>query len=353
VRDLNRLDPARAHQIEALARQLVRQESLASSRIEGLSISHRRIGEAAFDPRGSADERAKAVLANIEAMNESVRLGAEVDTVRTETFLELHRTLMLPVSPKLAGAVRDRQNWIGGSWHTPVGAEFVPPPHDEVEPLLGDLAAFMNRDDLPVSFQAAFTHVQFESIHPFADGNGRIGRCLIHVVFRRRGLADHHVPPISLIMASDVANYVRGLTAFRNGREDEWLSYFAATTVEAGHAAGSFADDLFALQERWREAAGVRKGSTAEKVIDLLPVQPVIDIRTASRLAGTSEEAARVALNALAERGVVDQVTGKRWGRVWEANGLWNLLDRFERRLATREGARRRARPLSSPRTAS
>lgn len=334
VRELNQLDPGRALQIEALARQLLRQESLASSRIEGLTVSHKRISEADYDPRGSTDKRAVEVLANIEAMEQAIRIGAERKPVKKTTILVLHRTLMTPTMPQIAGVVRDRQNWVGGRFHTPIGAEFIPPPPDEVEPLLDDLAKFINRDDLPATLQAALAHAQFESIHPFADGNGRVGRCLIHVVFRRRGLAPHHVPPVSLLMAADVDGYVKALTSYREDAEADWTTYFAETTIAASQAAEDFAERLEKLGSEWRAKAKVRSGSTAEKVIDALPAQPVIDVKKAAEVAGTSEEAARQALNTLEERGVIKQMTKRNWGRVWEARGLWNLLDRYERRLA-------------------
>lgn len=349
VRDLNRLDSSQANQIEALARQLLRQESLASSRIEGLLISHRRISEADYDPRGSTDLRAREVLANIEAMEGAIRVGAEARAIDAATVTALHRTLMESTQPGIAGTVRDRQNWIGGRYGTPVGADFIPPPAAEVPALLDDLAEFMNRDDLPATLQAALIHAQFETIHPFADGNGRVGRCLIHVIFRRRGLAIHHVPPVSLLMATDVDGYVKALTAYRDGDEAEWDVYFAQTTIAASHAGHDFAERLRSLQAEWRDRAGVRRGSTAAKVIDALPAQPVLDVKKAAELAGTSEEAARLALNALEERGVLERVTKRNWGRVWEAKGLWSLLDRFEQRLATPPGDDRPGRP--APRT--
>lgn len=349
VRGLNQLDPARANQIDAMARQLLRQESLASSRIEGLLISHKRISEAGYDPRGTADERAREVLANIEAMEQAIHVGSAGDAITAETIVDLHRTLLGVTQPKIAGHIRDGQGWIGGRYHTPIGADFIPPPAAEVAHLLGDLAEFMNRQDLPATLQAALTHAQFETIHPFPDGNGRIGRCLIHVIFRRRGLATHHVPPISLLMATDVDGYVKALISYRGGDESDWTAYFAETTIAASAAAEEFGERLANLQAEWKAKAGARKGSTAEKVIEALPAQPVIDVKKAAELAGTSEEAARLALNRLAERGVLKQVTKRSWGRVWEAKGLWNLLDRFEERLAIPVDRNRPVRPV--PRT--
>lgn len=341
---LNSLEPRRAAQIEALARQLLRQESLASSRIEGLSLSHKRLGEAAYDPEATGDVEARAVLANIAAMHDAIDVGARASRVTQQTVLDLHRTLMSDVEPSIAGRIRTKQNWVGGRWHTPVGAEFVPPPAKEAGPLLSDLARFMNRSDLPPTLQAALAHAQFETIHPFADGNGRIGRCLIHVVYRRRRVAEHQVPPISLLMATDVDAYVKALTAYRVGPEADWVAYFAQIARGAADAGIDFAEGLGELQERWRASADARAGSAADLLIDLLPARPVLDVATAADLAGSSQEAARLALNRLEQAGVVVQATKRRWGRVWEADGLWDLLDRFERRLATPDGASRAAR---------
>jgi Fic family protein len=346
---LNRLAPGQGGQMEALARQLLRQESLASSRIEGLSLSHKRIGEAAYAGAKSSDPEATAVLANIDAMHQAIAVGSTTKRITRRTIESLHQTLMGSTEPEIAGRVRTKQNWVGGRWHTPVGAEFVPPPADEAGPLLSDLARFMNRTDLPATLQAALVHAQFETIHPFADGNGRVGRCLIHVVYRRRGTADRQMPPVSLLMATDVDRYVKALTAYRQEREQDWVSYFAQTVVAAATAGAEFATQLHELQESWRAQAAVRSDSTADKLIDLLPAQPVIDVQAAARLTGSSPEAARLALNTLEERAVVTRANKGAWGRAWEANGLWNLLDRFEQSLATRAGQPRAGR--AAPRT--
>ena len=350
IQELNRVEPQQAVQVEALARQLLRQESLASSRIEGLSMSHKRIGEAAFDRNATSDSEAVAVLANIDAMHQAIEIGSGTESITEKTVCALHETLMATTKPKIAGLVRTKQNWVGGNWDTPVGAEFVPPPHEDAGPLLADLAAFMNRTDLPPTLQAALTHAQFETIHPFADGNGRIGRCLIHVVYRRRGVAVHQVPPVSLLMATDVDRYVKALTAYRRDNEGSWASYFCHTVSAAAEAGETFAEQLAELLRDWREKAAVRSGSTADKLIDLLPAQPVLDVEVATQLTETSAEAARVALNRLEERGVVVKTSSKVRGRVWEAKGLWNLLDRFEQRLATPDGVANATRPAPQTR---
>lgn len=350
VVNLNRIDSSQAGQIEALARQLLRQESLASSRIEGLSLSHKRLGEAAYEGSQGRDQTASAVLANIAAMEQAIADGTAAKRVTGSTIQALHHTLMAEIAPEIAGKLRTQQNWVGGRWHTPIGAEFIPPPPEDAGALLTDLAKFINRTDLPSTLQAALAHAQFETIHPFADGNGRIGRCLIHVVYRRRGAATHQVPPVSLLMATDVDRYVKALTAFRGDREQDWSSYFAQTTIAAATAGTEFAQDLFELQAQWRAQASARSGSAANKLIDLLPAYPVLDVEAAAKLTDSSVETARRALATLETHGVIVRANSGRWRRAWQANGLWNLLDRFEERLATSDTELRPSRPAPQTR---
>jgi Fic family protein len=329
-------DPPALKSLEALARQLLRAESVASSRIEGLELSHKRLARAAYDEKEARDETASSVLGNIRAMERAIEMGADPAPVTVESMLDLHRTLMGATrDARFGGVVRDKQNWIGGETFSPRGAEFVPPPPEYIPKLLEDLAAFLNREDLPATQQAAVAHAQFETIHPFADGNGRVGRCLIHVVLRRRALAERYVPPISLILAANADQYVKGLTAYRAERVDEWCFLFAQTVIAAAREARSFADRVAELQEEWRQRAdSPRRGSAASRIIDQLPAHSLIDTKTAEQVIGASDEAVRLALQRLEQAGVLTRVnTGDR-NRVWEAAELYDALNEFERSLA-------------------
>lgn len=336
VRELNRDRPEVAG-IEALARQLLRQESVASSRIEGLQMSQRRLARAAMaaEVDDRVDASAEAIMGNIRAMQAAVTTTSAQPALSAADIVALHRTLLEATrDTHLAGWVRDRQNWIGGNNHNPRGAAFVPPPEDHVPELLDDLAVFLNRRDLPATLQAAIAHAQFETIHPFADGNGRVGRCLIHVVFRRAELAPRYVPPISLGLAAEADDYVRGLETFRDGDVEDWCSYFAVKTLEATREARGLAGRVRHQRDEWIERAGrPRRGSAALRLIEALAGQPVLDVRVAARLTGASEEAARRALNQLAEAGILSQVTVGRRNRAWEAREVFDLLDAFEREL--------------------
>lgn len=349
VRELNRRGPELGA-LETLARQLLRAEAVASSRIEGLEMSQRRLALASAAP-DDADASARAVLGNVRAMEEAVGLGSARRPLRPRDILALHGTLFEGTRDRqIAGKVRQSQNWIGGDDLSPRNAEFIPPPPEMVPDLLADLCGFAARDDVPAVAQAAIVHAQFETIHPFADGNGRVGRCLIHVVLRQRGITPNYVPPVSLILATDARSYIGGLTAYRRGAVGEWSAIFAQALRSAGSRAVEFAERIALLQERWRDAAGrPRAGSAAEKIIQLLPAQPIFQVKTAAAAAGVVYEAARLAVDRLEEAGVVRLRRGRRRDRLYEAPLLFELIDRFERELAAPIGRRRPTRRSPRP----
>jgi len=339
VDQLNRDPPAMAS-LEVLARRLLRAESVASSRIEGLVLSQRRLAMAEVEGAETHDDTARSVLGNIAAMEDAVRLGAGERPLKTADILRLHRALMEATStPGIAGKLRDQQNWIGGNAFNPGRADFVPPPPEHVPDLVDDLCLFMNRTDLPPIVQAAIVHAQFETIHPFADGNGRVGRALIHVVLRRRGLAPRFVPPVSLVLAADARRYIGGLTAFRQQRAAEWCATFAESVQIAAAKATELAERLERLQASWRKrAGGPRRHSSAEALIKLLPAHPIVTLATATRILGRSKQAANQAITLLAESGVLHPTTLARRNRAWESRELFDLVNAIERELALPAG---------------
>jgi Fic family protein len=299
---------------------------------------------------GAANDAARAVAGNVEAMETALGFADASAPIDAEVIDAVHRALLSGTrDAHIAGQVRNRQNWIGGDAMSPRNAEFVPPPEDRVPALMDDLCAFMNRADLPPILQAAIAHAQFETIHPYPDGNGRVGRALIHLVLRRRGAAPRFVPPVSLVLATNADRYVRGLTSFREGNLGDWLTLFARTVVTASVRSEALAQDLADLQDAWRVASGSpRRDSAAEKLIRMLPARPLVDAKSAQAITGASDEATRKALNALEAAGIlVPLEPARRHGRWWEAPAVLGLLDDFEWDLATptRSEAPRRPAP--------
>ncbi|HWH14788.1 MAG TPA: Fic family protein [Miltoncostaeaceae bacterium] len=340
--------------LETLLWPLLRSEALASSRIEGLVLSHHRLAHAGLT--ATADPTAAGVRANVAAVRAAVELAAGGAPITPATLDLLHGALLGEAAPAIAGRVRTAQNWIGGRHPNPRGAAFVPPPPEEVPRLMGDLCRFIARDDLPAVVQAAIAHVQFETIHPYADGNGRLGRILIPVVLRRRGVTAPPggglgaVPPVSLVLAADGDGYVRALQAFRAGDTEPWLRLCAWAVWRAAQAAEELAARVEALTGQWRvTAGGPRPHSAAARLIAALPAEPVVDLAAVQRLTGSSHEAARLAIARLADAGVLRQVGGGRRGRIWEAVGLFALLDDLEAGLGPGRAGRAPVRPPTGP----
>lgn len=337
---------------ESLARLLLRAESVASSQIEGLSVSPQRLLRAdvaraeGLDVR---DETATEVLANIDAMAYAVHETSGPITL--EQILEVHRRLLVRTNKaQCAGVLRAEQNWIGRNNYNPIGADYIPPPPEEVRGLLEDLATFCNEDALPAVAQAAIAHAQFETIHPFVDGNGRTGRALIYMVLRNRGLALRTTPPVSLTLATHAKDYVRGLIATRFVGEasstpaategsNTWIGIFAAACTRAVSDAESFEKRVEQLQAEWRaRLTHVRSDSSVFAVLRHLPEMPVFTVNGAAETIGRSFAQVNLALQTLVEAGILTQAKAGSRNRVFEARELINAFTDLERQIASPDG---------------
>lgn len=270
----------------------------------------------------------------MSALEQAVELGTRAKSVGAGDIQDVHRTLLGLAFEEIAGVIRDRQNWIGGSDYHPLDAAYVPPPPDRVRPLLDDLCRFMARTDIAPLVQASIVHAQFETIHPFADGNGRVGRALIYTVLRRREESTRYIPPISLVLASQPRAYIGGLVDYREGRLSEWCTIFAAAAGRAAALAGELARRIEALQQNWIERLdNPRRDSVVRELIASLPGQPVIDVSAGTRLTGKSHVAVGSALRALQDVGALQRLNEKKWGHLWECGELIQLVGDTEKQM--------------------
>lgn len=346
---------------EAIARLLLRAEAVASSKIEGLQVGGRRLLKAQLARESEdshTDVSATEILNNIESMRWAVDNLTGDRELKVADILETHRLLLTGTDiERHGGKVRDIQNWIGGSNYNPCSAAFVPPPPHHVPALLSDLCAFMNQDRMPAVAQAAIAHAQFETIHPFVDGNGRTGRALIHVILRRRGLAPKAIPPISLVLATWSTDYVAGLTNSRYlGSPDapeataslnDWIALFAAACRRAVHDAEMYEQRVSAIQNEWRSRLGkIRRGSAVERLVGLLPGAPIITVKSAAGLTGRSVQAVNEAIPRLVDAGVLSPTKIGRRNRAFEAVELIDAFNALERQLASPDGDTNTSPPI-------
>lgn len=340
-RTIRALNDTATPSLAPFARLLLRTESIASSKVEGMQLGARALAraEARVESGMNASESATELLANIDAMALAVHEAALVERFRVREIVMIHQRLMNAApNRQVSGRIRTRQNWIGGNDHNPCGADFVPPPPEEVEPLLDDLCGAINDDTLPPLVQAALVHAQFETIHPFEDGNGRTGRALIQVILRRRGLAPAYLPPISVVLAAARERYIDGLTNFRR-QENEWVSawieQFASAAAQAAHLAREYLQAVRSLCDSWRALLGAspaapRADAAAWAVIEVLPAHPMITAAVASAATGRAKSQVYQALGQLESAGVLKPLSTARRNQTWEAGGLLELIEGFE-----------------------
>lgn len=331
------LNSTASPELKPLARLLLRTESIASSKVEGLQVDTRTLAraEASQDLGQRIGTQAADILANVEAMLYAIETASGSESIGADDLLAIHRVLLeASANPSIAGRIRRSQNWIGGNDYNPCGADFVPPPPELVDSLLADLCAFCNDDSLPPLVQAAVAHAQFETIHPFDDGNGRTGRALIQVILRRRGLAPQFVPPISVVLAEGKDRYIKGLTRYRDDRLGEWLEMFATAATRASTLATAYVDQVARLQAQWRrqveENVSPRSDAAIWPIIDHLPAHPVFTIAAGVAVTGRSRPAVRNAIEGLVNSRVLSPVSRSPKNKAWEVAGLLDLIEGLE-----------------------
>ncbi len=293
-------------QWEAMARLLLRNEGVASSGIEGLREP---IESVLVAERTGAGGTAGWVADNMVVIDWA--LDTAHDPLTVGTLHRWHRQLMqngrLPHD--LVGAFRPALGWVGGN--SPLDAAYVPPPPWEVPGLVDDLVDFANNppEGLDAVSQAAIVHAQFEAIHPYGDGNGRLGRVLISRTLRRWEASNRSTVPISMAIARDPGGYLSGLRLFELGMLDPWVTWFADVAEKAANTAYQIIDQTTALLARWGEAtAGLRADHSARSLLPLLPAHPLLSAGDVAELLNISERSSRTALAALATFGVLSPI---------------------------------------------
>jgi Fic family protein len=324
-----------------LARLLLRTESIASSKVEGIQLGARDLAraEARMESGRKVGSTALEILANINAMELAIQNAASAQQFTVDDITAIHHRLMEnSMNAKIAGKIRTEQNWIGGNDYNPCSADFVPPPPEMIDSLLSDLCETVNDDVLPPLVQAALVHAQFETIHPFDDGNGRTGRALIHVVLRRREIAPSYVPPISVVLANTRERYIDGLTQFRDDQvhgPSKWIEYFAEAATRSARMAAAYLRAVHALDEQWRAQLSKmtnapRSDATAWAIIDALPAHPIITAPVAAAVIGRSKPSIYEGIAALEAAGVLTPLSTSLRNQSWEAVGLLELLEGLE-----------------------
>ena len=329
--EIARFDAELGGETAPFAAVLLRSESAASSQIENLTASARAIAEAEL-PGGRGKRNAEMVVANTAAMQAAVALSDKVDA---NAILAMHRALMVNEPRHTPGAFRAEPVWIGGG-STPVGATFVGPRHALIPGAIDDLIAFAQRNDVPTLPQIAVAHAQFETIHPFTDGNGRTGRALVQAMLRNKGLTRKVTVPVSAGLLADTDAYFAALTSYRAGAAAPIVDRFSQATVLAIANGRQLVADIRDIRENWNSVIRARSDSAVWKVADLLTRRPVVNAALLAQELGIESTNAHRYLNPLAEAGILVETNSGPRSRVWRSTEVLAALDAFAERAGRR-----------------
>lgn len=297
---------------------LLRSEAISSSRIEGIVPRPDKVAIAEIlqvEAHSGTPDIAQLVANNVSVLRELSGRLRNADEVGLDDIIAAQYLLL--GNPRISG-VRDTQNWIGGNDHSPLEADFVPPPPEAVPELMADLITYLNGATHGALIQAAVTHAQFETIHPFPDGNGRVGRALIHVVLQRRGLTRSPILPVSMVLGTFSHRYVDGLTRFRESDDGvvDWIDTFVDAAAQAVEQARRLRTELREIRDDWDQritedgaAQGrtrtLRSDSLVARTLAVLPDHPVLTVKVVAELFNKSTTSAVRALDELTRAGVL------------------------------------------------
>lgn len=323
-------------EIAPLGAVLLRSESASSSRIENITARAKALALAELGLTADGTN-ATLVAANVDAMRRAVELA---DEVTPTTILAIHEALMRGQAHADPGRFRTEQVWIGGGYSSPHGASFIPPHHSRVEAGIADLCAFIARTDVPLLAQTAIAHAQFETIHPFNDGNGRTGRALVHAILKRAGATTRATIPVSAGLLADTSAYFAALTAFRAGDPSPIVDRFAQASFAAIGNGRQLAADLMAIHSRWSASIKARRTAAIWSVLPMLLSQPAVTSTLVQEATGLSQPAADRVIATLRDAGILTQAVGRQRYVVWVANDVTEALDDFAERAGRRGGRR-------------
>jgi len=306
---------------------LLRTESTSSSQIENLTVGARQLAMAEIDQASSAN--AVVVVGNVRLMEAALRLA---DVLDEDAIRRMQAELISRQAgwERHAGVYRDQLVWIGSRSLSPVGASYVAPQAALVADSMADLMAFVDRPDIPVVVQVAIAHAQFETIHPFADGNGRTGRALVHGMLKGKGLVTSTTAPVSAGLLHDTRRYFEALNEYRQGDARPIVERFAEASRYAAYTGSRLVDALGEQLSLSREKmSGVRPQALAWTVLPHLIAQPVVNAQFLVNALGLSATASQRALRTLTDAGVLEERSGKQRNRVWQHRGILNVLDDY------------------------
>lgn len=332
VRELSRFDAELGVRVNSFAPVLLRSEAASSSQIENLTASARAIFSAELGAKSGRN--AEQIAANTRALQAAIGLSEQISS---DAIAQMHAALMVDQSRHTPGEWREEAVWIGTRSDSPVGAEFVAPWFERVPRLVDDLVTFASRTDISPLVSVAIAHAQFETIHPFTDGNGRTGRALAQSMLRHRGVTRTVAVPVSAGLLADIEGYHAALTAYRAGDVNPIIRAFADASLRAVGNARELVNTIDDIRESWNHRLTARRDSNAWNVLDILARRPVIDSATAAAELGIKQPNVYPPMRTLVDAGIVRSKAEHNLGPFWRSDEVLRAIDDFAKRAGRRE----------------
>ncbi|MDO4399355.1 MAG: Fic family protein [Coriobacteriia bacterium] len=331
---LARFDQAQNARGLKLPALLLRSESSSSSQIERLTSSVRNVALAELSDKAPAN--ATLIASNVAAMRTALEQAGNLDI---DSICAVHDVLIRGTGE--SEGLRKEQVWIGGSIYSPHGALFVPPQPTRIRPCLEDLLAFGARDDVTPVAKAAIFHAQFETIHPFTDGNGRTGRALIHRMLAADEALMDTMLPVSTGLLHDVNRYMDALNAYHDGNIEAIIECLADALELAIVIGSRLSSEAESILDKWEAANTDRAGSASHRLPAILIEQPVVDVAYVASRLDITDRAARNLIETACERGILAKMGNAKRGAFYQAPDLISILEEASnlqgiRRMAAR-----------------
>jgi Fic family protein len=337
ARELSRFDAELGHRVAAFGPVLLRSEASASSQIEQLTASARAIFTAELGGRGTTN--ATLIAANTASLQAAIEAA---DTISPDAIRQMHTVLMAEQPRHTPGQWRTEAVWIGTSSQSPIGADYVAPRWERVPALIDDLVAFSRRVEVAPLVLTAVAHAQFETIHPFTDGNGRTGRALAQAILRHRAVTRNVAVPVSAGLLADIDGYHHALTAYRTGDLEPIVARYAEASARAVVNARQLVADIDQVRVDWQERVRARSDSGVWRVLEVVARTPVVDAPLVARELGIRPQNAYPLLRELTEQGVLSAKSEYRLGTFWRSDEILKAVDRFAERAGRRQRAESR-----------
>jgi Uncharacterized conserved protein len=313
---------------------MLRSESASSSQIENLTASAKNIAIAELDSK--APKNSRIIADNISAMKTALSLDSEISL---NLITEIHKTLLCKTNAGIAGKIREQQVWVGGDNLSPGKATFVPPHSKHIKEYLTDWVTFSNRINLNPIILAAVSHAQFETIHPFIDGNGRTGRALMQRILKNNGIFKNSSLPISIGLLNKIDAYYSALNEFHNGDYIPIVKEISKGIVFAVQIGSSMVAKIDDMMNTWKSNIKAKESSSIWKLIDVLVENPVVDAKFVSENLNLSLKSAYNILQDAHNFGVLKPIGKVNQNMKFEATDITDLIDE----VMSKDGMRRKS----------